>query len=565
MARHETVALASHPSCARSTETRVLSSEDEDVPTVASGAIAMPHRRAADIVLINPRFEASYWGLERALPLLGKRSAMPVASLPLLAALTPAPHRVRIVDENVSPLDFDRLARADIVGLTGMSVQRKRMREILGELARRGAFTVVGGPWVSVQEDAFAGFTRAIFVGEAEETWPQFLHDWQRGAVHARYEQARRTDMTSVPVPRYDLLDMRQYLFGSVQFSRGCPFQCEFCDIIVTFGRRPRLKAPSQIVAELDALLAHGMEIVFIVDDNLIGNKKAVVPLLEAVQAWQEAHGFPFILVTEASLDLAEDPALMQSMLDANILSVFIGIESPNEASLLETKKHQNIRVGRSLVERVHAVQEAGLEVWAGMIAGFDHDDSGIFAAQSAFLREARIAQAMIGMLSAIPKTPLHARLAAAGRLDRDEDPAFGTNVVPARMSREALRDGYVALMEEVYQPDAYFARLGAGFGDRHTPFAPARARYRRRHPIRAMGAHVRDTVRAAVLYARLIRRTDDVALKRRYKREIRDQLLRVPDPGRLLGYIIRCAMHYHHISLARDMGHQRHAVVNSF
>jgi radical SAM superfamily enzyme YgiQ (UPF0313 family) len=525
----------------------------------------MPNLRAADIVLINPRFEASYWGLERALPLLGKRTAMPVASLPLLAALTPQPHRVRIVDENITPLDFDALARADIVGLTGMSVQRRRMHAILVELARRGAFTVIGGPWVSVQEDAFVGLSQAIFVGEAEETWPRFLEDWQCGTVQPRYEQEARTDMTAVPVPRYDLLDMRQYLFGSVQFSRGCPFQCEFCDIIVTFGRRPRLKTAAQIVAELDALHAHGMEIVFVVDDNLIGNKKAVVPLLEAVRTWQESHGFPFILVTEASLDLAEDPALMRLMLDANILSVFIGIESPNEASLLETKKHQNIRVGRTLVERVHAVQAAGLEVWAGMIAGFDADDERIFAAQAAFLREARIAQAMIGMLSAIPKTPLHARLAAAGRLDRDDDPAFGTNVVPARMTREALRDGYIALMAEVYQPDAYFQRLGAGFGDRDTPFAPARSRYWKQHPMRSLAGQARDAVRAAVLYARLMRRTDDAGLRRRYRQEIRDQFRRVRDPGRLLGYIIRCAMHYHHISLARDMGQHRGAVVNSF
>jgi radical SAM superfamily enzyme YgiQ (UPF0313 family) len=253
----------------------------------------MPVRDAADIVLINPRFEASYWGLERALPFFGKRTAMPVASLPLLAALTPAEHRVRIVDENVEPLDFDRLAHADIVGLTGMSVQRARMREILTELGRRGVFTVVGGPWVSVNETYFGPLARTIFVGEAEETWPRFLSDWRRGTPDPRYEQTARTDMTQVPVPRYELLDMKQYLFGSIQFSRGCPFQCEFCDIIVTFGRRPRLKSAAQILRELDALHARGMEIVFIVDDNLIGNKKAVLPLLESVRAWQESPRIP--------------------------------------------------------------------------------------------------------------------------------------------------------------------------------------------------------------------------------------------------------------------------------
>ena len=326
----------------------------------------MPDHAGADIVLINPRFEASYWGLEHALPLLGKRAAMPVASLPLLAALTPPPHRVRIVDENVTPIDFDDLARADIVGLTGMSVQRgAHARDPGGAGAsahvHRGRRAVGhrGGGRVRRPQTA-------IFVGEAEETWPRFLDDWRHGTIQARYEQQARTDMTRVPVPRYDLLDMPQYLFGSVQFSRGCPFQCEFCDIIVTFGRRPRLKTPAQVIAELDRLLERRMEIVFIVDDNLIGNKKAIAPLLDAVRAWQEAHGYPFIFFTEASLDLAEDAGLMRLMLDANILSVFVGIESPNEASLLETKKHQNVKAGRTLVERVRAVQQAGLEVWAG-------------------------------------------------------------------------------------------------------------------------------------------------------------------------------------------------------
>jgi radical SAM superfamily enzyme YgiQ (UPF0313 family) len=525
----------------------------------------MPDRAGADIVLVNPRFEASYWGLEGALPLLGKRAAMPVASLPLLAALTPPPHRVRIVDENVTPIDFDDLARADIVGLTGMSVQRGRMHEILSELARRHTLTVVGGPWVSVAEGAFDGVCTAIFVGEAEETWPRFLKDWQLGTIQARYEQPARTDMTRVPVPRYDLLDMPQYLFGSVQFSRGCPFQCEFCDIIVTFGRRPRLKTPAQVIAELDQLLDRRMEIVFIVDDNLIGNRKAVTPLLEAVRAWQEAHGFPFVFVTEASLDLAEDAGLMRLMLDANILSVFIGIESPNEASLVETKKHQNVKAGRTLVDRVRAVQQAGLEVWAGMIAGFDHDDESIFDAQATFLREAGIAQAMIGMLYAIPKTPLHARLAAEGRLDDDDLPGFGTNVVPARMSRQVLRDGYVDLMTRIYEPAAYFERLAAGLGNGRTAFAPARARYWRGHPVARVNGQARNLARAAVLYARLMRHVESAGLRRRYRAELWRQLRRFRDPGRIFGYLIRCAMHYHHVTLAADMGRRRGAVVNSF
>src|SRR4029077_7365783 len=179
----------------------------------------------ANIVLINPRFEASYWGLEYALPLLGKRANLPVSALPLLAAVTPSEHTITLVDENVETIDFARAARADIVGITGMVVQRARMVEILTELKERGAFTVVGGPWVSVKEDYFGDLADVIFVGEAEETWPQFLRDWQKGRHRYRYEQAEKTDMTTVPTPRLDLLKMRHYAFGSIQFSRGCPFQ----------------------------------------------------------------------------------------------------------------------------------------------------------------------------------------------------------------------------------------------------------------------------------------------------------------------------------------------------
>ena len=198
---------------------------------------------------------------------------------------------------------------------------------------------------------------------------------------------------------------MDQYAFGSVQFSRGCPFTCEFCDIIVIFGRRPRIKSSSQIIKELEALLEQGVEMVFIVDDNLIGNKKAIKPVLTAVADWQEANGYPFIFFTEASLDLAEDEELLELMIGANILSVFIGIESPNEASLRETKKLQNVR-GSAMVDRVHRIQDAGIEVWCGMIVGFDNDDRSIFEAQRRFIEDARIAHAMIGMLVAIPKTP---------------------------------------------------------------------------------------------------------------------------------------------------------------
>jgi radical SAM superfamily enzyme YgiQ (UPF0313 family) len=519
----------------------------------------------ADIVLINPAFDTSYWGLEHALPLFGKRANVPPASLPLLAALTPSEHRVTLFDESVEELDFDRVARADIVGITGMSVQRFRMREILQRIKKRGAFVVVGGPWVTVQEDYFDDLADVIFVGEAEETWPRFLRDWQEGRHRARYEQSGTSDMSRVPTPRFDLLKMRQYMFGSAQFSRGCPFQCEFCDIIVTFGRRPRLKTSAQVIAELEALRAEKMEIVFVVDDNLIGNKRAIKTLLSDLVDWQRKNGYPLMFFTEASLDLAEDEQLMNLMVDANFVSVFVGIESPNEASLRETKKFQNVREGGSMIDKVRAIQRAGLDVWCGMILGFDHDDASIFAAQKKFLQEARIVHAMIGMLHAIPKTPLYDRLAAENRLDLDDETAYGTNVIPLQMSREELRDGYLELMREVYAPDEYFERLDDLFVKDRFRFAMARSRYWRSKPWRGLAAQAGNLMRFLGIYWRLMRQISDEALRSEYRRRIGRLLKSRRDPSVLFSYAVKCAVHYHHYTMATRMSRSETAVISTF
>jgi radical SAM superfamily enzyme YgiQ (UPF0313 family) len=519
----------------------------------------------ADIVLINPRFEVSYWGLEYALPLLGKKANMPVTALPLLAALTPAEHRVTLIDENVEPIDFDRVARADIVGVTGLSVQRLRQRKILAELKRRGAFTVVGGPWVTVQEDYFGPLTNVIFVGEAEETWPRFLSDWKQGHHQARYEQEQKTDMTQVPPPRFDLLRLRDYAFATVQFSRGCPFQCEFCDIIVTFGRRPRLKTTAQVLVELEALCAQRVERVLVVDDNLIGNKKAIKVLLRELIAWQHERGYPLMLYTEASIDLADDAELMELMVEANFVSVFVGIESPNEASLRETKKFQNVRKGPSLLEKVHTIQDAGIDVNCGMILGFDNDDASIFAAQRRFLTEASIAHASIGMLHAIPKTPLHARLAAEGRLDPTDQPEFGTNVIPQRMSREQLRDGFIEVMNDLYAPKAFLDRLDDLFLKRNFDFAHGLRRYWQQHPWRRLRAQSWNLLCSVGLYLRLMAHIRDATLWRMY----RERILRIwqvrRDPLVLLTYLIKCSMHFHHYQMSREMRDSAQPVRNIF
>jgi radical SAM superfamily enzyme YgiQ (UPF0313 family) len=508
----------------------------------------------ADIVLINPRFEISYWGMENALPFMGKRANLPVACLPLLAALTPEGHTVTLIDENVEPIDFARCARADIVGVTGMSVQRHRMKEILAELKRRGCFTVVGGPLVTVLEDYFEGLADVVFIGEAEDTWPQFLREWAQGLHQYRYEQIEKSDMSKVPTPRFDLLEMRHYAFGSVQFTRGCPFQCEFCDIIITFGRRPRIKSSQQVLAELDALRAEGVRIAFVVDDNLIGNKKAIRPILQDVVDWQVRHGYPLSLFTEASIDLADDPELMRLMTDANILAVFIGIESPNEASLRETKKFQNVRAGGTILEKVHRIQEAGMDVWCGMILGFDNDDETIFDAQREFIREARIANSMTGMLWAFRKTPLYDRLMREGRLDPADEPEFGTNVIPLKISREELRDGYISVMDDLYQPSAFFDRLDALIVTARLDMARGRTRYWKRHPLNWLMWQTLWTAQSLGLYVRLMRGVPEARLRQEYRRRFFNLLKHRWDPGIWLYYLIKIAFHYHAHSLARQL-----------
>lgn len=425
----------------------------------AAPASAAPKRRLS-ICLINPKFEPSYWGFDFALPLYpgDKRCTMITGALPTLAGLVPAGHDVTIVDENVEEIDWAGITRFDLVGLTGMIVQKRRMREILLRLKELKVYTVVGGAYASVDREFFERdeLCSVLFSGEAETTWPRFIEDFAAGrATQTYYEQADRTDMTTVPRPRYDLLKVDRYASGALQFSRGCPFQCEFCDIIVTFGRKPRTKHPDQVIAELEDMRRAGFHSVFIVDDNFIGNKKAAKELLERLVEWQEKNGFPLRLSTEASVNLADDPRLLELMYQANFRHVFMGIESPRADSLLEVKKLQNTH-GDSLEAKLARIQNAGIDIHAGFIVGFDSDDDEIFEDQYRFIQDNGILLAMVGMLGAIPKTPLYDRLKKEGRLVED-DPNL--NFVPKQMSREALQQGYWKLLERLYSPEAFLER----------------------------------------------------------------------------------------------------------
>jgi len=426
-------------------------------PAVKHDTATSRPARTLSICLINPRFEPSYWGFEFALPLYpgDKRSTMISGSLSTVAGLC-GNHRVYLLDENVEDIDWDSLSAYDIVGVTGMNVQKMRIREILLGLRELSIFTVVGGPFVSVQEEFFEGLCDAMFVGEAETTWPRFLDDFARDKpIRKRYEQSEPTDMTKTPRPRYDLLKVGRYASGALQYSRGCPFQCEFCDIIVIHGRRPRVKEPEQLVAELDDMRRAGFHSAFVVDDNFIGDKKKAKALLEQLIPWMEQHSYPLRLTTEASIDLADDPEFMELMYRANFRSVFVGIETPRLESLKETKKLQNIR-GDSLDAKLARIQNAGLDINAGFIVGFDSDDKGIFEDQFRFIQDNGITLAMVGMLQAIPKTPLYKRLEREDRLV-EEDP--NCNFVPKQMSREELRQGYWNLVKRLYTPEAFLDR----------------------------------------------------------------------------------------------------------
>jgi radical SAM superfamily enzyme YgiQ (UPF0313 family) len=365
----------------------------------------------------------------------------------------------------------------------------------------------------------------------------------------------------TLPPPRLDLLHMDRYLYGAVQLSRGCPFTCEFCDIIVVFGRRPRIKSAPQVIAEIQATALAGRRDIFIVDDNLIGNKKAIKPLLREIIAWQRVHRYPVTFLTEASIDLAEDEELMQLMVEANFDTVFIGIESPDDEALRETKKIQNLADRRgTLLEKVHRVQAAGMQVTCGMIVGFDADDQMIFERQRRFIQQARIPSAMINVLVAIPKTPLFARLSREGRLDvansgYPAETRFGTNVIPMRMSRQALWDGHLQLLRELYTADAFFSRLDGLYLEAKWLPAAGRTRYLlshdRRHWLRL---RLRAFGEGLYLYRRLMRFITDSVLRQQYRHHIWRAFLRRPNPRVLRDYCFFAVMHFHHHSLIRRL-----------
>ncbi len=410
------------------------------------------------IYLVAPKNPESFWTFDRILPSLKKKCVFPNLSLPTVAGLTPPEHEVVLCDENVEPVDFE--TDADIVGLTGYVIHKQHILELAREFRRRGKFVVAGGPFASLCPEELAGEVDVVFVDEAEYTWPQFLQDYARGEWKPQYRQDEKPSMHDSPLPRFDLLKIDRYRTMTIQFARGCPFNCEFCDIIVMYGRKPRTKTVAQVMAEVAEIDRLGLSHIFVVDDNFIGNKPQAKELLRALARWQEGRGYPIEFMTEVSLNVAQDDELLALMRQANFTTIFIGIESPRAASLTETHKEQNLR--GDLLDSVHRIQKAGIEVMAGMIVGFDNDDPSIFEEQFRFIQDARIPVSMTGMLNAVPKTPLYQRLKDAGRLIAESvgDQFVFTNIVPGGMSRAQLYEGYKNLLARLYSYRNYRRRV---------------------------------------------------------------------------------------------------------
>jgi radical SAM superfamily enzyme YgiQ (UPF0313 family) len=401
------------------------------------------------IYLVAPRNPESFWTFDRILSTLHKKCIFPNLSLPTVAAITPAEHEVVLCDENVEEVDFD--TDAEIVGLTGYVVHKQRLLELAAEFRRRGKLVVVGGPLATLCPEELREAVDVVFVGEAEYTWPQFLDEYVVGCARPEYRQVEKPRMEDSPLPRFDLLKVDAYRTMTVQFGRGCPFNCEFCDIIVMYGRRPRTKPTAQMMAEFHELHRLGIRTAFVVDDNFIGNKREARELLTALAEWQREHGYPLELMTEVTVNVAQDDELLRLMREANFSAVFIGIESPRTASLQETHKTQNLR--ENVLASVHRIQAAGIEVMAGMIVGFDSDDPAIFEEQFRFIQDAKIPISMTGLLNAVPKTPLYERLQRAGRLVKEfvGDQFVFTNIVPQGMSSVQLYEGYRTLLQRLY------------------------------------------------------------------------------------------------------------------
>jgi radical SAM superfamily enzyme YgiQ (UPF0313 family) len=421
-------------------------------------------------LLLYPEFPDTFWSFKHALKFIRKKASLPPLGLLTVGAMLPEEWGKRLVDVNVRKLRDEDLSWADVVIVSAMIAQRKSARELIARCHAAGKTVVAGGPLFTAEHEEFPEVDHFV-LNEAETTLPEFLRDFERGSARRVYSSKEFPDIQQTPAPLWQLMDLRRYASMSVQFSRGCPFDCEFCNITALFGHRPRTKTPAQMITELDGLYGLGWRGgVFFVDDNLIGNKRYLRDeLLPALVTWRKGkRGITFH--TEASINLADDEALMQLMVAAGFDMVFIGIETPEEAGLAECNKRQNQK--RDLVADVKRIQRAGLQVQGGFIVGFDSDTPTIFQRQIEFIQKSGIVTANVGLLQALPDTKLYQRLKREGRLvgQTTGDNVDGTTNFIPRMDLEKLREGYKNILAHIYAPGPYYQRVRTFLREYHAP-----------------------------------------------------------------------------------------------
>ena len=413
------------------------------------------------ILLIYPLYPDTFWSYKHALTLMSKKALLPPLGLLTVAAMLPDEWEKKLIDLNVTDLTDEDILWADYVFISAMTVQRESVKEVINRCNKHNRKIVAGGPLFTTEYENFDGVSHFV-LGEAEVTLSPFLSDLAQGCAKRIYASGERPDLSNTPLPLWSLLNMKHYSSMNVQYSRGCPFDCDFCDIPSLYGHRPRVKNTQQVVNELEALYSHGWRSgVFFVDDNFIGNRKKLKSeMLPAMIEWAKKRKFPFNYMAESSIDLADDEELMQLMLEAGFNRAFIGIETPNEESLAECHKLQN--KGRDLVASVRKMQSRGLEVQGGFIIGFDNDPVSIFKSQIDFIQESGIVTAMVGLLNALHGTRLYDRLKSENRLLREpsgDNVDCSMNFIP-KMKYETLISGYKHVLDTIYSPKYFNDRI---------------------------------------------------------------------------------------------------------
>ena len=414
-----------------------------------------------NILLIQPKFPDTYWSFKYALQFVSKTVNNVPLGLITVAALLPDKWQKQLVDLNLEDLKEEQIIWADYIFISALSVQIDSVRQIIYQCKQNNTKIVAGGPLFSDEPELFKDIDHLV-LNEAEITLPRFLKDLKNGSPKKIYHTSSHTDITSSPAPDYSLLKINKYYSAGIEYTRGCPYDCEFCDITARLGRKVRSKSSLQIINELDRLLECGWKgNVFFVDDNFIGNRhKLKTELLPEMIRWMRHHHYPFIFITEATINLSDDPELMQLMVQAGFSRVFVGIETPDEKSLAECNKTQNHN--RDLIKCVQTIQKAGIEVSAGFIVGFDNDQPNIFQRQVDFIQKSGIITAMVGLLNAPRKSRLYQRLQEEGRLLHSfsgDNTDYSINFVPA-MSHELLMEGYRMIVNGIYSSKPYYDRI---------------------------------------------------------------------------------------------------------